>query len=398
LLFWVLQSGLLPIIALSQTLPSPVPDSLPFPTVVPTVVPSPTDRLSPQLEKARLINRRAMPSEIPDRSGEESLSPPPDAFSGYQLGAGDTLYINVLRFPDLSFQGTIDLEGNLLVPLVGALSLRGLTPEQARSQIQIALDRYVVNPQVDVILIAQRSVQVTILGEVVKPGLYPLQAPQLSVALLSAGGTTRLADLRTVLIRRVLADGSIVERQVDLFTSLRDSQSIPDLRLDDGDTIVVPTLTATDSEGYDRNLVARSNLAQSQINIRVLNYTAGRGGSIGSLQLANGSSFVDALAAISPDLSSADIRHVGLVRFDVEQGKALTQKLDGKKAILGDLTQNPVLEQNDVIVIGRNFVARITHALNTFTQPFRDILGFLLFFDSLSNSAQNLFQPSGTSR
>ena len=211
LLFWVLQSGLLPIVALSQALPSGM-------------------------------------SGIPS----EELAQP-DAFSGYQLGAGDTLYINVLRFPDLSFQGTIDLEGNLLVPLVGALSLRGLTPEQARNQIQTALDRYVVNPQVDVILIAQRSVQVTILGEVVKPGLYPLQAPQLSVALLSAGGTTRLADLRTVLVRRVSADGSIAERQIDLFTSLRDSQSIPDLRLDDGDTIVVPALTATDGEGYDRN-------------------------------------------------------------------------------------------------------------------------------------------------
>jgi polysaccharide export outer membrane protein len=324
-------------------------------------------------------------------------SPQADAFSDYHLGPGDSLFINVLRFPDLSFQNTIDLEGNLLVPLVGALSLKGLTVAEARERIRTALDRYVVDPQVDVILVAQRSVQVTVLGEVVRPGLYPLRAPQLSVALLSAGGTTTRADLRTVRVRRQLLDGSVVEKNVDLFTPLETAALVPDLKLADGDTIVVPTLTS--NEGYDRNLIARSTLAQPQINIRLLNYaTAGRsGGTISTIQLPNGSGFIDALSAASVDLSSADIRKVGLVRFDVQQGKAVTQQLDGKKAILGDQSQNPMLENNDVIVIGRTLVARITYALNTFTQPFRDVLGFILFFQSLTNSASSLFGPTGNS-
>ncbi|NJR66241.1 MAG: polysaccharide export protein [Leptolyngbyaceae cyanobacterium CRU_2_3] len=403
-------------IALSQNLPSRLPSpSQPFPPPPePSIPESPTPELSvpkptiPEsvasptrqlLEEARqrLIDRhetQQFSSPNPDGSPPTALDP----FDGYRLGPGDTLYINVLRFPDLSLQGTIDLEGNLLIPLAGAVSVKGLTPQQAREQIRIALDRFVVNPQVDVIVIAQRSVQVTILGEVVKPGIYPLPAPQLSVALLSAGGVTRLADLRTVRIRRTLEDGSIVERDVDLFTPLRDAQSIPDLRLDDGDTVVVPTLTSVASGEYDRNLIARSNLAQPQVNIRVLNYaSSGRGGTVGSLQLPNGSSFVDALTAISPDLGSADIRHIALIRFDVQQGKPVTQKLDGKDAITGDMSQNPILEQNDVIVIGRNLIARITYALNTFTQPFRDVLGFLLFFDSLATSADNLFGPGSSS-
>jgi polysaccharide biosynthesis/export protein len=318
-------------------------------------------------------------------------------FQNYRLGPGDAVFVNVLRFPDLSFQNTIDLEGNLLVPLVGALTLEGLTVAEAREQIRVALDRYVVDPQVDVILVAQRPVQVTILGEVVRPGFYPLTAPQLSTALISAGGTTTLADLRTVRVRRQLADGSVVEKDVDLFTPLQTASQLPDLQLADGDTIVVPTLTA--NQGYDRNLVARSTLAQAQINVRVLNYaTGGRsGGTIGIIQLPNGSSFLDALASTSLDLGNADVRNIALVRFDVQQGKAVTQELDGKAAILGDFSQNPMLENNDVIVVGRTLVARVTYALNTFTQPFRDILGFVLFFDSLINSASNLFQPSGDS-
>jgi polysaccharide biosynthesis/export protein len=388
LLIYAVEMAVFPAIALSQVLAVPDPSS------------SPTRAL---LEDARqrLIDRGELsPNESPNAPGNPAAQPSSRneaEFDSYRLEAGDTIYVNVLRFADLSFQGTLDLQGNLLIPLAGALSLKGLTPQQARVEIQTALDRYVVNPQVDVILIAQRSVQVTILGEIVRPGLYPLQAPQLSTALVSAGGTTRLADLRTVRIRRTLDDGSVVERNVDLFTPLRDAQAVPDVRLSDGDTIIVPTLTAEASQAYDRDLIARSTLAQAQISIKVLNYaTGGGGGRIGSLQLPNGSNFIDALASISPDLGSADIHNIALVRYDVQQGKAITQELDGKHAIMGDQSQNPILEQNDVIVIGRNLVAQITHTLNTFTQPFRDILGFLLFFDSLANSANNLFKPSGT--
>lgn len=324
----------------------------------------------------------------------EAFGQPPDAFAEYRLGPGDSLFVNVLRFPDLSFQNTIDLEGNMLVPLVGALYLEGLTVAEAREQIRIALDRYVIDPQVDVILIAQRPVQVTILGEVARPGLYPLTAPQLSTAIVAAGGSTTLADLRTVRVRRQLIDGTLVEKDVDLFTPLQNADTVPDLRLADGDTIIVPTLTS--NADYDRNLIARSTLAQALINVRVLNYgTPGRGGGgIANLQLRNGSNFVDALASVSPDLANADIRDIALIRFDVQQGKAVTQKLDGKKAIFGDQSQNPMLENNDVIVIGRTLVARVTYVLNTFTQPFRDILGFVLFFQSLVDSASSLFGPA----
>jgi len=333
-----------------------------------------------------------LPYKIPNKAFE-----PSDAFTSYRLGPGDSLFVNVLRFPDLTFQNTIDLEGNMIIPLVGAMTLEGLTVAEAREQIRFALDRYVVEPQVDVILVAQRPVQVTVLGEIVRPGLYPLAAPQLSTALVSAGGATSSADLRTVRVRRAQPDGTIAEKEVDLFTALETATPVPDLRLADGDTIVVSPLTS--NQGYDRDLAARSTLAQPQINIRVLNYAAGSrgGGSFGVVQVPNGSSFLDVLAVSALDLSSADLHNVALIRFDPQQGKAIAQELDGKLAIRGDASQNPVLAHNDVIVVGRNLVARVTYALNTFTQPFRDILGFILFFQSLTNSAFNLFQPSGNS-
>jgi polysaccharide export outer membrane protein len=110
--------------------------------------------------------------------------------------------------------------------------------------------------------------------------------------------------------------------------------------------------------------------------------------------LPNGSTFVDALTAIGPSSDNANLRRIALIRFDPEQGKAVTQQLNGKSALMGDISQNVPLQNNDVIVVGRNLIARLTYALSTFTQPFRDVLGFVLFFDSLRDSANNLFRPS----
>ncbi|WP_179228518.1 polysaccharide biosynthesis/export family protein [Leptolyngbya ohadii] len=330
---------------------------------------------------------------IGDRSQPSNLTP--DEFDSYRLGAGDSLFVTVFRFPDLNFQNSVDPAGNILVPLVGALPVAGLTLAEAKTRIQTALDRYVIEPQIDVILTGQRPVSVTIVGEVVRPGFYPLQAPQLTTALITAGGTTGRADLRSIRVQRQMPDGSLRDREIDLYTPFSQAQTLPDLRLSDGDTIVIPNLT--DGSGYDRELMARSTLSQQQIRIRVMNYAAGNGGGMGTMTLPSGSRFLDAITAMPLDLNSADIRKIALVRFDEQQQKAVSQELDGKKAMLGDSAQDPMLENNDVIVIGRTWVARITYALNTFTQPFRDVLGFLLFFQSLGNSAANLFSPNGRS-
>ncbi|NJL36236.1 MAG: hypothetical protein HC899_05365 [Leptolyngbyaceae cyanobacterium SM1_4_3] len=223
-----------------------------------------------------------------------------------------------------------------------------------------------------------------------------MAAPQLSTALLSAGGTTRLADLRTVRVRRTLTDGSVIEQNVDLYTPLREANAIPDVRLADGDSIIIPTLTSDAIADYDRNLIARSTISQQQIVIRVLNYSAGGRsvpGTINSINLPNGSNFLDALTAVGITPSTANLGEVALIRFDPQQGRAISQELDARDALLGDTSQDPPLENNDVVVVGRNFVSRVTYALNTFTQPFRDVLGFLLFFDSLADGANDLFGP-----
>lgn len=308
----------------------------------------------------------------------------PEQFSRYRLGPGDAIAVTVQRFPDLTFQGAINLEGNIAVPLLGSVKLLGLTLEKAQEKIRAGLNRYVVDPQVSLSLVGLRPAQVTVTGEVLRPGYFTLQpGSQLFAALLAAGGVTSEADLRTVVVRRrSLVDNSFVEQQIDLFTPLQNGSSLPALRLQDGDAVIVSKLEVGRTNDYDRSLVARSSVAQPQINIRVLSYPNGR---IGNVTLPNGSTFMDALTAIAPSPDNARLREIALIRYDPERGKAVTQKLDGRRALMGDISQNVPLQNDDVIVVGRNLIGRITYALSLVTQPFTSILNFRSFFNNLTN-------------
>ena len=331
-------------------------------------------------------------SQTPLPPAAQPAPPASSSFNLYRLGAGDAVGVVVQRFPDLNFQAVIDQDGNITTPLLGKVALQGLTIDQAQEKVRQGVNRYVIDPIVLLALTNQRPVLVTLTGEISRPGVYPVPAPsRISSALLSAGGATQTADLRSVIVRRTLNDGSTLEEKLDLVSPLKNGTALPDLRLQDGDVVVVSKLEPGADKDYDRGLVARSTLVKPQISVRVLSYA--RGG-LGNVVLPSGSTFLDALtaAAVSPDAS--DLRRIALIRFDPIQQKAVSREIDGKKVIMGDLAQNLALEDNDVIVVGRNLVGRVTYALNVFTQPFRDVLGFLLFFRELGNGATNLFGPT----
>ncbi|MBC1222510.1 polysaccharide biosynthesis/export family protein [Nostoc sp. UCD121] len=360
----------------------------------------------------------------------------------YRLGIGDGISVSVQRFPDLSFQALINPEGNIVVPLLGTVFLQGLTLAEAQEKIRLGLNRYVVDPVIVLALAAQRQdlsfqavispegtivvpqvgtvslqgltleeaqekirlglsrffpdpiivvslagarpVQVTVSGEIFRPGIYPINSatPRVADALLISGGSTLNADLRQIQVRRKLIDGSVISQTIDLYAALQNGGSIPNLRLQDGDAILIPRREVGNDNGYDRNLVARSSLATPQIRVRVLNYAAG---GLSIQALPNGSTFVDALGGVN--LDTANLRDIALVRFDPEQGKAVTQKLDAKKALGGDASQNVALQDNDVIVVGRNLIGRITNFLTTITQPFFNVQSFLRFFDNFGGGS-----------
>jgi polysaccharide biosynthesis/export protein len=328
----------------------------------------------------------------------EGYSPPPfedtptNRFNRYRLGVGDVVSITVQRFPEFNAAGMIDAEGNMVIPILGRIGAIGLTLEELETKVSYELgSRFLQDkPIVNAILGNPRPVQVTLLGEIFRPGYYTL-APNtpLTVILTSAGGTTNDADLRSVIIRRTLVDGSMIEEKIDLYTPLQTGDKLPNISLQGGDTIIVSRLEVGADQDYDRRLISKTTLAQPTIRVRVLSYAAG---GIGTLTVPNGSTFVDILSSVAPNPDSANLGEISLLRFDPEKGGIVSQTLNAQKAIKGDITQNIPLQDEDVVVVGRSLLGKLIFALSTVTAPiqtFRDFQGFFMGLPSLIDFSQD---------
>ncbi|MDJ0687279.1 MAG: polysaccharide biosynthesis/export family protein [Xenococcaceae cyanobacterium MO_188.B32] len=333
------------------------------------------------------------PTFSPDNPPPPNYSPPKfdknnaQQFNTYRLDVGDGISINVPLFPEFDTVATINEEGKILMPIVGRISLAGLSLAEAEQKIIYELsNRYLqTEPEVYVSLAAPRPAQVSILGEVVRPGFYSFVAGSpLNVALSATGGSTKDADLRSVIIRRSLVDGSVIERRIDLYTPLLNSQTLPDVRLQGGDTIIVNKLEVGSDRDYDRSLITKTTLPQQTITVRIVAPLDRGGRALRNISLPNGSTFLDAIAVLpGGDGILIKVEEVALMRFDREQGKVLTQTLNTKKALNGDLAQNVNLQDEDVIIVSRTFIGRVFNAFTVLTRPIRDFFSFRRFIDDI---------------
>lgn len=122
----------------------------------------------------------------------------------YLIGPLDKLSIEVFGIDDLKRNVQIDASGRVDFPLVGAIDASGMTPQQLADEIESRLrGRYVKDPQVTVNLEDAVSQIVTVDGEVVKPGLYPVQGRMTLMRTVAvAGGLDEYANLQDVVVFR----------------------------------------------------------------------------------------------------------------------------------------------------------------------------------------------------
>jgi polysaccharide export outer membrane protein len=158
----------------------------------------------------------------------------------YVIGAQDMLDISVWKEPELTRVVPVRPDGKISMPLLNDVQAAGLTPTQLAGQITVSLKKFVTDPQVTVIVTEINSQRVYILGQVARPGAYPL-LPQMTFlqALSSAGGFTTFANEKKLyLLRQVNGKQEIHPFNYrDVIAGKNSDQNIV---LKAGDQIVVP--------------------------------------------------------------------------------------------------------------------------------------------------------------
>lgn len=150
----------------------------------------------------------------PTKTGEV-MSAPPGTLSTLALpastvtdtraGPGDVMRVTVFGQPDLSAEVGVNDKGFLMLPLIGAVDVNGLTTSEVSKKIAKALrdGDFLKNPEVSVEIVQLRSQMVSVLGEVSRPGRYPIPGHISVLELIAvAGGLTTNADQTVTLLRR----------------------------------------------------------------------------------------------------------------------------------------------------------------------------------------------------
>jgi len=283
----------------------------------------------------------------------------------YTLGPGDRIQIDIFNVPEYSGengQHQVLVDGTLNLPLVGRVSIEGLTLEQAANRLRNLYAPYLQRPEfLTISLMERRPVQVGISGEVRRPGSYIIpmngaggsQRPTITTAIEQAGGITSTANIRQVQLLRRTRGGPNQLITIDLTTLVQLGDLRQDITIRDGDTIFIPpdpNINANDA----RQLASASISGDSTqpINIAVVgeinkpgSYTVAGDTETGGLL-----TLTRALQTAGGVTQSAEIGQIQ-VRRQPKSGPAQILSVNLWQLLNGDISQDIILQQGDTIFV-----------------------------------------------
>lgn len=236
------------------------------------------------------------------------------SLTGYSLGPGDQIEVTVYGFNDLTTTTEVSPDGTIHLPLVGETSVAGRDLGMVRTHLSGAFSKYIRNPKVDVEVKNAQANRVSVIGEVSKPGMYPLRRNgQLITELISeAGGRSQLASNRLILLPapKSLAGTSSthsapistggVEIEMDALFGKIDTPPVL-IPLIAGDTVVVPEAGKYEVDGEVEKP--------------------------GSYPLSSQASVMSAIASAGGFTYSADVKKVEVIR-EIGNGRKALATLD----------------------------------------------------------------------
>jgi polysaccharide biosynthesis/export protein len=159
----------------------------------------------------------------------------------YVIGNGDVLAINVWKDADLSRTIPVRSDGKISLPLVGEVQASGQTPLGLEEVISEKLRSYITTPEVTVMVEQLNSKKFNILGQIGRPGSYPLTlATTVMDAIATAGGLRDFAKGKNIYIIRPKLDGSQSRFDFNYKDFIKGKNPAQNIKLQPNDTVIVP--------------------------------------------------------------------------------------------------------------------------------------------------------------
>jgi polysaccharide export outer membrane protein len=174
-------------------------------------------------------------------TAQPAAAPAAAASAEYRLGSGDVLRISVYQNPDLTLEARVSEPGLVSYPLLGSVKLGGLSVSAAEKLIADGLrnGNFVRQPQVSIAVLQVRGHQASVLGQVNRPGRYPLEQVDLRLSdlLATAGGVAGSGG--DVVVLTGTRNGQPFRLEVDLPTLFSPAGRAQDVVVQNGDTLWV---------------------------------------------------------------------------------------------------------------------------------------------------------------
>jgi polysaccharide biosynthesis/export protein len=254
------------------------------------------------------------------------------AAADHPVGPEDLLEINVFEIPDLNRTVRVSERGTVSLPLLGEMSVKGLTATELEQKLRVELGRkYVKNPQVSVFIREYGSKRVSVIGAVGKPGVYEMLGPRTLLQILSqAGGLNEDVGAELYVIRGT-PDGASRKVEIpvaDLMSNRDPSLNVP---IQPGDVISVPV---------DRPIYVYVDGAV---------HTPGRIEQLASRPIT----LMQAIAKAGGATDRANMKAVQILRRE-EGGTQQAIEVNLKKLRKGK-EPDPVLRDGDIVVVPETF-------------------------------------------
>ena len=335
--------------------------------------------------------------------GEEKLYSYDNNFGNeYLLGPGDSLLITFVGIPDLSGEFGIGPDGIIYLPQIDSFNVSYLTLKELKTILTNKYNDILIAPNINIQLAKVRPVRVYVKGEIKKPGFYNLNFgyenntinsletqnfsysladsissipfqnssiyPTLYDALKESRGITSYSDLTKITVIRnnsLSKGGGKISTDLNFLSLFLEGNQSQNIRLFDGDTIVVPKSDISIKEQLLE--VYKSNMNPETISV----FVSGKVKGPGIITLPRGSGLNQAIAMTGgKELLSG---RVEFVRYE-RDGEIDRRVFSYKQNSSLDSSKNPILEDGDIINVKDSLFTSSTTVLNKILQPVTPIL------------------------